>query len=96
MDVATWLEALGLGQYAPAFVENDLDLTLLSAHSEADLRELGVVSLGHRKRLLAAIAERVAVAPGASARPPCRTTANGAKSPSSSLISVASPRHSRR
>jgi class 3 adenylate cyclase/tetratricopeptide (TPR) repeat protein len=65
MDVATWLEALGLGQYAPAFVENDIDLALLSTLSEADLRELGVVSLGHRKRLLAAIAERVAVAPSA-------------------------------
>jgi hypothetical protein len=31
MDVATWLEALGLGQYAPAFVENDIDLALLSS-----------------------------------------------------------------
>jgi class 3 adenylate cyclase len=60
MDVATWLEALGLGQYAPAFVENDIDLALVSTLSEADLRELGVVSLGHRKRLLAAIAERAA------------------------------------
>jgi class 3 adenylate cyclase/tetratricopeptide (TPR) repeat protein len=67
MDVATWLEALGLGQYAPAFVENDIDLALVSALSEADLRELGVVSLGHRKRLLAAIAERAAAAPGVSA-----------------------------
>jgi len=48
---------LGLGQYAKAFVENDTDLALLPQLSDADLKELGVTSLGHRKRILAAIAE---------------------------------------
>jgi hypothetical protein len=41
MDVATWLEALGLGRYAPALVENDIDLAPLGTLSEGDLRERG-------------------------------------------------------
>ncbi|HLJ71292.1 MAG TPA: adenylate/guanylate cyclase domain-containing protein, partial [Roseiarcus sp.] len=58
--VRQWLEALGLGQYAPAFAENDIDFTVLAQLADADLRELGVHSLGHRKRLLSAIAARSA------------------------------------
>ncbi|HXW29714.1 MAG TPA: adenylate/guanylate cyclase domain-containing protein, partial [Xanthobacteraceae bacterium] len=61
MDVRAWLEALGLGQYARAFAENDIDFTVLSQLTDTDLKELGVTSLGHRKRLLTAI--------GAIARP---------------------------
>jgi class 3 adenylate cyclase/tetratricopeptide (TPR) repeat protein len=56
MDIDQWLQELGLGQYASAFVDNDIDATLLDQLTDADLRELGVVSMGHRKRLLAAIA----------------------------------------
>jgi len=56
MDVGAWLEALGLGQYASAFAEHDIDVAVLSQLSDSDLRELGVASLGHRKKLLAAIA----------------------------------------
>src|SRR4051812_15980461 len=56
MEVGVWLEALGLGQYARAFADNDVDVTVLSQLTDADLRELGVTSLGHRKRLLTAIA----------------------------------------
>jgi class 3 adenylate cyclase/tetratricopeptide (TPR) repeat protein len=63
MDVATWLETLGLGQYASAFAENDVDFTVLAQLTDADLRELGVTSLGHRKRLLIAIAARGTIAP---------------------------------
>jgi class 3 adenylate cyclase len=64
MDVEEWLKGLGLGQYASAFAENDIDFTVLGKLTDADLKELGMTSLGHRKRLLAAIAERgVAVAP---------------------------------
>src|ERR1700731_1617349 len=55
MDVGAWLEALGLGQYARAFADNDVDFSVLSQLTDADLRELGVTSLGHRKRLLTAI-----------------------------------------
>ena len=58
MDVEEWLKGLGLGQYASAFAENDIDFTVLVKLTDADLKELGLISLGHRKRLLAAIAER--------------------------------------
>ena len=62
-QVADWLEKLGLGQYAQRFVENDVDFALFTKLTDADLKELGVISLGHRKRLLEAIAERAALAP---------------------------------
>src|SRR3954447_14512094 len=58
MDIDQWLHALGLEQYAPAFAGNDIDLTMLGQLDDADLKELGVLSLGHRKRLLAAIADQ--------------------------------------
>ena len=54
-DVDQWLEALGLGQYAALFAENDVDLEVLPELTEHDLAELGI-SLGHRKKLLKAIA----------------------------------------
>ena len=59
-QVADWLEKLGLGQYAQRFAENDIDFAVLATLNDADLKELGVTSLGHRKRLLEAIAERAA------------------------------------
>ena len=51
-----WLAALGLEQYAAVFAENDIDLGVLPELSEKDLAELGV-SLGHRKKILKALAE---------------------------------------
>ena len=62
MDVGAWLDRLGFGQYARAFAENDIDSEALRVLTTEDLRELGVRSLGHRKKLLAAIAEISAVA----------------------------------
>ncbi|WP_035484528.1 AAA family ATPase [Geminicoccus roseus] len=56
VDVGAWLRGLGLGQYEPAFRDNDVGADLLPTLTADDLRELGVSSLGHRKRLLAAIA----------------------------------------
>ncbi|MFO1352174.1 MAG: SAM domain-containing protein, partial [Gammaproteobacteria bacterium] len=64
-DLGTWLEGLGLGQYATAFAEHKLSFDLLPELTEADLRELGVLALGDRKRLLQAIAA-LAPAGGAS------------------------------
>ena len=61
--ITDWLEKLGLGQYAQRFAENDIDFALLAKLNDADLRELGVTSLGHRKRLLEAIDERAAATP---------------------------------
>ena len=59
-QVAEWLEKLGLGQYAQRFAENDMDFALFTKLTDVDLKELGVASLGHRKLLLEAIAERAA------------------------------------
>jgi len=56
MDLADWLRRLGLYQYESAFRDNDVDTETLLSLTAEDLRELGVTSLGHRKRLLSAIA----------------------------------------
>lgn len=59
-DVREWLSSLGLAQHAAAFESQAVELDQLADLCDADLRELGVSALGHRKRLLKAIAERVA------------------------------------
>src|SRR6516162_2584545 len=56
-QIADWLEKLGLEQYAQRFAENDVDFDLLAELTDQDLKELGVASLGHRRRLMRAIAE---------------------------------------
>src|SRR5689334_6643282 len=56
MDVAEWLRGLGLGQYALVFRDNDIDGEILRRLTAEDLRDLGVVSIGHRRRFLDAIA----------------------------------------
>ena len=55
MDIAEWLRGLGLDQYLPAFRANDIDGEVLGRLTAEDLRELGVASIGHRRRLLDAI-----------------------------------------
>jgi class 3 adenylate cyclase len=55
MDVAVWLRGLGLEQYETLFRENAIDADVLSDLTEVDLENIGV-SLGHRKRLLKAVA----------------------------------------
>jgi predicted ATPase/class 3 adenylate cyclase len=55
-QVADWLEKIGLGQYAQRFAENDIDLSVLPHLTDADLEKIGV-SLGHRRKILAAIAD---------------------------------------
>ena len=56
MDVAAWLRGLGLEQYAPAFRDDDVDGEVLSELTPDDLISIGVISVGHRRKLLAAIA----------------------------------------
>lgn len=56
MDIAGWLRDLGLERYEQAFVENDVDAELLPELTADDLIGLGVSSIGHRRRLFAAIA----------------------------------------
>jgi class 3 adenylate cyclase len=55
VDIAAWLSGLGLERYVEAFEGNDIDAAVLRTLNADDLRELGVTSLGHRKKLLDAI-----------------------------------------
>jgi class 3 adenylate cyclase/predicted ATPase len=55
-DIRLWLAEQGFGKYAEAFASNDIDVDVLPELTDADLKELGVASLGDRKRLLKAIA----------------------------------------
>ena len=55
MDVGAWLRTLGLGQYETTFRESEIDAEVLPDLTEGDLNQLGM-PLGHRKRLLKAIA----------------------------------------
>src|ERR1700684_2619877 len=57
-DLRDWLRRNELEQYADAFEANDIDLDILPELSERDLEQLGL-SLGNRRRLLKAVAERV-------------------------------------
>jgi len=56
MDVVVWLRSLGLGKYEAAFRENEIDETVLPNLTHETLKELGVTALGHRLKLLDAIA----------------------------------------
>ncbi len=56
MDVAAWLKNLGLGQYEAAFRDNAIDADLLPQLTAEDLRDLGVTIVGHRRKLLDAMA----------------------------------------
>ncbi|MCP3395342.1 SAM domain-containing protein [Bradyrhizobium sp. CCGB12] len=55
MNVAAWLHGLELGQYEQAFRENDIDAEVLAHLTASDLIGVGVTSVGHRRKLLAAI-----------------------------------------
>src|SRR5438067_11713501 len=57
MDVGEWLRKLGLEQYEPAFRANEIDARVLPSLTAEDLKDLGVTLVGHRRRLLDAIAE---------------------------------------
>jgi hypothetical protein len=56
MDVSTWLRDLGLGNYVQAFQAHDIDAEVLPRLTADDLTALGITSVGHRRRLLDAIA----------------------------------------
>ncbi len=57
MDVGTWLNGLGLGQYEAVFRDNEIDADVLTELTDQHLRDLGV-PLGHRLKILRAIRER--------------------------------------
>jgi hypothetical protein len=66
-DVGTWLRNLGLEQYEMAFSKNAIDETILPSLTAEDLKDLGVAVVGHRRKLLNAIAALNAEAPASDA-----------------------------
>ncbi len=88
--VSDWLQSLGLGDYASAMRAHHIDEWVLPRLDEADLREIGVQSVGHRKRLMAAIAQRF---PATQTPPPAQvaTTTTNATPPVSPPATTPAP-----
>src|SRR5215468_4412487 len=63
MDIEAWLQGLGLERYVPAFRDNEIDWEVLPKLTSEDLKEIGVAAIGHRRKLLDAIAALGASAP---------------------------------
>src|SRR5208283_4685014 len=70
MDVGGWLRNLGLGKYEAAFRDNAIDEQVLRHLTAEDLKEIGVATVGDRRKLLAAIAELAVPSPSAEPRSP--------------------------
>src|SRR6185312_10350530 len=81
MDVVVWLRSLGLGKYEAVFRENEIDETVLPNLTAEDLKELGVTALGHRRKLLDAIA---ALRADASGKAPSADVTTTSSAPSAS------------
>ena len=75
-DVAKWLEELGLDEYAATFAEHAIDKEVFPDLTEVDLEKVGV-KLGHRKKLLKAIAAL------ADEKPPAPVPTSGETTPQS-------------
>jgi len=54
-QIADWLEKLGMSEYAQRFAENGIDFSVIPHLTDQDLKDIGVL-LGHRRKMLAAIA----------------------------------------
>jgi hypothetical protein len=54
--LSNWLETLGMAEYARRFADNDIDFLILPELTDQDLEKIGVTSLGHRRKILKAIA----------------------------------------
>jgi hypothetical protein len=57
-QIADWLNKLGMSEYTQRFADNGIDVSVLPYLTDQDLEKIGVL-LGHRRKLLAAIAEHV-------------------------------------
>src|SRR5262252_6294854 len=73
-QVTNWLKSLGLGEYAQRFAENRIDASVLRDLTDQDLEKIGI-PLGHRKKMLRAIAELGGVTPQAVTGPNRQDTA---------------------
>ena len=60
-QIAEWLDNLGMSEYAERFAENKIDVSVLRHLTDQDLKDIGV-ALGHRRKILAAIAEFAGIA----------------------------------
>ena len=69
--IAEWLASIGLREYAQRFADNAIDLSVVRDLTEQDLKDLGVL-LGHRRKIVRAIAELDGVAPAATETVKCR------------------------
>jgi SAM domain (Sterile alpha motif) len=56
VDIEAWLKSRGLEQYEPAFRANAIDADVLPKLTAEDLKDLGITAVGHRRKLLEAIA----------------------------------------
>jgi class 3 adenylate cyclase len=86
VDVTAWLEGMGLGRCAQSFRDNDVDAEVLLRLTADDLTGLGVASIGHRRKLLDAIAGLAATdgaAPSASPVPTGPGTSRSGAAPRS-------------
>jgi class 3 adenylate cyclase len=54
-QISEWLDQLGMSEYARRFAENGIDVSVLPHLTDRDLKDIGVL-LGHRRKMLAAIA----------------------------------------
>ena len=72
IEITNWLRGLGLQQYERAFRDNDVGAEVLPKLTGDDLISIGVTSVGHRRKLLAAIAALAREAPAAAAPAPAR------------------------
>jgi class 3 adenylate cyclase/predicted ATPase len=76
MDIGRWLRGLGLGEYEDNFRNNRIGADVLPRLTADDLRDIGVVAVGDRHRLLSAIAALAGATPAVDA-PPSRPTHKG-------------------
>lgn len=53
-EVVTWLETMGLSEYVETFTKNDVRGKELLTLTRRDLKELGIIKVGHVKRILQA------------------------------------------
>jgi len=56
-QIEDWLKQLGMQEYIQQFAENDIDFAIIGDLSDQDLEKIGVTSVGHRRKLLRAIAD---------------------------------------
>jgi hypothetical protein len=90
-QVTDWPEQLGMPEYAQHFADNDIDFSILGDLTDQDLKDLGIASLSHRRKILRAIAkldrpEATVALPAAARAPPSEPAP-----PSPSPTRVATP-----